>query len=91
MCGYTKRQLIRLNATLEEKEDMTVHSKHGNAGRNPINKAFETEIEYIRRLKLSYPNITITQFQDIYLKDVIFNPAKKDHVEEYNLRARSNT
>lgn len=55
MCGYTKRQLIRLKAPLEEKEDMMVHSKHGNVGRTPINKASETEIEYIRRLKLHIP------------------------------------
>ena len=43
------------------------------------------EIEYIRNFKKQYPIISITQFQDIYHEDVIWNSKMGHVVKENNL------
>ena len=86
--GYSKRQLIRLSKSLKEKGiDSTL--KHGNKVWQYNNRASDNEIDYIVNFKKLYPNITIAQFRDIYLEDVIFNPSKEADVLQYNLKVRS--
>lgn len=87
--GYSKRHLIRISKDLNEEKDMEVLLQHANTGREPYNKALDSEIEFLRSLKKPYPNITIAQFRDIYLEDVIFNPKMKDVKEKNHLKPRS--
>lgn len=87
--GYSKRQLIRLSKQLNNCEDMKVLLQHANTGREPTNKALESEIEFLRVFKESYPDITIAQFRDIFIEDVIYNPKMKDVVKQYHLQVRS--
>ena len=71
--GHSKRQLIR---PLKEKGiDSTLN--HSDKGLAANNRASDNEIDYIVNFKKPYPNITIAQFRDIYLVDVIFNPSKE--------------
>lgn len=86
--GYEKRQLIRLSQIIEKK-DIEGLLIHGLTGKNSNNSAPNNEIEYIREFKNQYPNISISQFQDIYNEDVIFNPKMKSVVKENNLKVRS--
>ena len=88
--GYSKRQLMRLAKRLEEEGEDAVLS-HGNNGSRPHNTSSEDEVAYLRRLKEPYPNVTIAHFRDIYIEDVIENPAKADDVERYGLVARGST
>lgn len=88
LTNYSKRQLIRLSKSLIEKGiDSTL--KHGNKGLPANNRASNDEIDFIVNFKKLYPNITIAQFRDIYLEDIIFNPSKKEIVSKYNLKPRS--
>lgn len=88
LTGYSKRQLLRLSKSINEKGiDSTL--SHGNKGSTANNRASNSEIDYIVNFKKLYPNITIAQFRDIYLEDVIFNPSKANDVEMYHLKARS--
>lgn len=87
--GYSKRHLIRISKDLNEEKDMEVLLQHANTGREPYNKALDSEIEFLRSLKKPYPNITIAQFRDIYLEDVISNPKMKDVKEKNHLKPRS--
>lgn len=86
--GYSKRQLIRL-AKEVKKRDIASIVIHGNKDHSPATKASDQEIGYIREFKKPYPSITITQFRDIYLEDVIFNKDKVDDVLCYGLVPRS--
>lgn len=88
LTGYSKRQLIRLSKELKEKgiEEVRIH---GNKGSTAHNRAGESEIDYISKVKELYPIITIAQFRDIYIEDYILNPDKQDDVKEYNLKERS--
>ena len=88
LTGYSKRQLIRLSGDLKEK-DMESILKHGNTGKKPITTASDQEVSYLRNFKKPYPNITIAQFRDIYLEDVIESPKGKSDVEKYHLKPRS--
>lgn len=82
--GYSKRQLIR---PLKEKGiDSTLN--HSDKGLAANNRASDNEIDYIVNFKKPYPNITIAQFRDIYLVDVIFNPSKEADGLQYNLKVR---
>ena len=88
LTNYSKRQLIRLSKSLNEKGiDSTL--KHGNKGLAAHNRASNDEIDFIVNFKKLYPNITIAQFRDIYLEDIIFNPSRKEDVSKYNLKPRS--
>lgn len=76
LTNYSKRQLIRLSKSLNEKGiDSTL--KHGNKGLAAHNRASNDEIDLIVNFKKLYPNITIAQFRDIYLEDIIFNSSRK--------------
>ena len=88
LTNYSKRQLIRLSKSLNEKGiDSTL--KHGNKGLAAHNRASNDEIDFIVNFKKLYPNITIAQFRDIYLEDIIFNPSRKEDFSKYNLKPRS--
>lgn len=88
LTGYSKRQLIRLNQLIEEK-DINSLLIHGSVGKKSNNSAPNREIEYMINFKKKYPDITISQFMDIYHEDIIFNPQMKQDVIDYNLKIRS--
>ncbi len=86
--NYSLPQIKRLSKEIEKKdiEDLLVH---GLIGKNSNNSAPDQEIEYIKKFKNQYPNITISQFMDIYHEDVIWNKKKQEDVKKYNLKVRS--
>lgn len=86
--GYSKRQLIRLSKRLASEGPEGVLT-HGNSGSRPANAASDDEVRVIRELKRPYPDVTIAHFRDIYLEDVVENPARRDDVERYGLVPRS--
>ena len=86
--GYKERQLIRLSHQIEKK-DISSLLVHGNTGKKPAITASDLELEYIKNFKKKYPNITISQFRDIYHEDIIWNKNKQDDVKKYNLKVRS--
>lgn len=86
--GYERKQLSRLSRELEEK-DMDALLVHGNTGRQPVTTASDQEVSYLVKLKEPYLSITIAQFRDIFIEDVIENPEKQDDVETYGLKSRS--
>ena len=75
--GYSKRQLIRLSHSLDESSDMEALCHHANEGKEPVNKALESEIQFLIDLKKPYPSITIAQFRDIFFEDVLNDPANR--------------
>lgn len=87
--GYERRQLARIAEAIESGRDDSSILVHGNSGRKPVTTASEKEVEFLRELKKPYRSITIAQFRDIFLEDVIRNPEKADLVEEYGLVPRS--
>jgi len=86
--GYSKRQLIRLSKGLDERGAGSLLA-HGNAGARPHNAATDDEVRVLRELKRPYPDVTIAHFRDIYIEDVIENPARAGDVERYGLVPRS--
>ena len=86
--GYSKRQLIRLSNEVEKK-DIDSLLIHGLTGKPSNNSASRKEIEFIKNFKNQYPVCSISQFQDIYNEDIIFNKKMKYIVKEYNLVQRS--
>lgn len=86
--GYSRRQLIRISKQVDER-GAEAAAGHGNAGRKPATTATEDEVRYLREFKKPYKSITIAQFRDIFIEDVIENPDKRDDVERYGLVARS--
>ena len=68
---------------------MTPTASHPNP--IPHNKASGSEIEYLVQMKAKYPDITIAQFRDIYIEDVIYNSDKAAEVFENQLKPRSYT
>lgn len=87
--GYSKRQLMRLSKELDKCEDMEALLLHANTGKEPANKAFSSELEFLREFKKPYPSITIAQFRDIFIEDVLQNPKMKKTVKKYHLQERS--
>lgn len=85
---YSKRQIINFSKEIENQdiESMLIHSNTGKASHN---SASDLEIKYIQQFKKQYPNISISQFMDIYHEDVIFNLDKLDDIYKYNLKKRS--
>ena len=69
--GYSKRQLIRLSNSLQNEKDMSSLLQHGNVGKEPVNKAPSSEIDFFIGLKDKYPKITISQFRDIFIEDIL--------------------
>ena len=85
LTGYSKRQLIRLSEELKTK-DMDSILTHGNTGRKPAITASDQEVSYLRVMKEPYPSITIAQFRDIFIEDVLDNPKKQKDVKRYGLK-----
>ena len=88
LTGFTKRHLIRLSKVLNKK-DINSILVHGLTDKPSNNSPSPKEIEFIKNFGNKYPVISITQFQDIYHEDVIWNPKTTQIVEENNLRIRS--
>lgn len=86
--GYSRMQISRFNIEIE-KRDIDSILIHGNKGRKPSITASDQEVEYIREFKKKYLKCSISQFQDIYNEDVIFNPKMESVVKENNLKKRS--
>lgn len=57
--GYSKRQLIRLHNQLSNIEDTQDLSIHANTGKEPADKACQSEIDLLIHLKDKYPVIII--------------------------------
>ena len=72
LTGYTKTQIYRMSVTLNKK-DIDSILVHGLTNKPSNNSPSPKEIEFIKNFKNKYPVISITQFQDIYHEDVIFN------------------
>ena len=79
--GYKKLQIIRFSKLLNEK-DIDSILVHGLSGKQSNNSAPDKEIEFIKNFKNQYPVISITQFQDIYHEDIVWNPDMQDIVKE---------
>ena len=77
----------KLYKSIEEK-DIDSLLKHGNIG-NKSNSANELEIQYIVEFKKQYPEISISQFQDIYHERIVWNKEKQNDVIKYGLKIRS--
>ena len=86
--GYGRKQLGRLSAELKQKDMISILT-HGNTGRKPATTASDQEVSYLRVMKESYPSITIAQFRDIFMEDVILNSEMQDIVNENDLKPRS--
>ncbi len=87
--GYSKRQLIRFFNSMQNEKDMSSLLQHGNVGKEPVNKASMSEINFFIGLKDKYPKITISQFRDIFIEDILLNPEMEETVKTYNLQSRS--
>ena len=88
LTGFTKRHLIRLSQELNKK-DIDSILVHGLTGKPSNNSPSPKEIEFIRNFKNKYPVISISQFQDIYHEDIIFNSNMAKVVKDNNLKVRS--
>ena len=86
--GYSERHLKRLAKEVAESGAQAA-AAHGNEGRRPSVAASEAEVGYLREMKERYPRITIAQFRDIFIEDVIENPEMAGEVERLGLVARS--
>lgn len=86
--GYTKLQIINFSKLLNKK-DIDSILVHGLTNKPSNNSPSSKEIEFIKNFKNKYPVISITQFQDIYHEDVIWNPNMTKIVKENNLKVRS--
>ena len=63
--NYSLPQIKRLSQEVEKK-DIDVLLVHGLTGKNSNNSVPSQEIEYIKEFKNQYPNVSISQFMDIY-------------------------
>ena len=72
-----------------ERGDIDSLLTHGNAGKKPVITASDQEISYLRKFKEPYPIITITQFRDFFIEEVLSNPAAQKDVQEFSLKLRS--
>lgn len=68
--NYSLPQIKRLSKEIE-KRDIETLLVHGLTGKGSNNSAPDQEIEYIRKFKVQYPVISISQFMDIYHEDII--------------------
>ena len=88
LTGYTKTQIYRMSITLNKK-DINSMLVLGLTNKPTNNSPSTKEIEFIKNFKNKYPVISITQFQDIYHEDVIWNPNMITIVKENHLKVRS--
>lgn len=84
---YSKRQIITFSKKIENT-DIDSLLIHASKGKTPNNAASTSELEYIKEFKKQYPNISISQFMDIYHEDIIFNPNKLEDVYKFNLKKK---
>ena len=77
-----------MSVTLNKK-DIDSILVHGLTNKPSNNLPSPKEIEFIKNFKNKYPVISITQFQDIYHEDVIWNSKMAKIVKENNLKVRS--
>ena len=71
------------------KKDIDSILVHDLTSKPSNNSPSPKEIEFIKNYKIKHPVINITQFQDIYHEDVIWNPDMAEIVKENNLKIRS--
>ena len=88
LTGYKKLQIIRFSKLLNKK-DIDSILVHGLTNKPSNNSPSDKEIEFIKNFKNKYPVISITQFQDIYHEDVVFNSKMAKAVKDNNLKVRS--
>lgn len=88
LTGYSKLQIINFSKQLNKK-DIDSLLIHGLTGKPSNNSPSPKEIKFIKGFKKQYPVISITQFQDIYHEDIVFNQNMKDIVISNNLKERS--
>ena len=88
LTGYTKTQIYRMSVTLNKK-DIDSMLVHGLTNKPSNNSPSSKEIEFIKNFKNKYPVISISQFQDIYHEDVVFNPKMSKIIKDNNLKGRS--
>lgn len=88
LTGYSISYLKKLKIKVEN-EDIESLTTHGLIDKKSNNHANEQEINFIIKFKEQYPIISISQFQDIYNEQVIFNNRMKQTVTKYNLKQRS--
>ena len=86
--GYKRSQLFRLSKEIEKK-DIDSILVHGLSNKPSNNSIPDQELEYIRNFKKKYPKVSISQFQDIYHEDIIWNNQMKNDVIKYELKVRS--
>lgn len=86
--GYEKRQIVRLSQKIK-KEDIDSILTHGLKNKPSNNSASRQEIEYIEKYKKQYPVISITQFHDYYIEDIIKSGKNNDDIKKYGLKERS--
>ena len=87
LTGYSISYLKKLKKLVEEKDIESLCNHNGIKNKN--HSANDKEINFIVKFKEQYPEISISQFQDIYHEQVIFNKKKADIVKENNLKKRS--
>ena len=88
LTGYTKTQIYRMSVNLNKK-DIDSILIHGLTNKPSNNSPSPKEIEFIKNFKNKYPVISITQFQDIYHEDVIWNHKMNKEIKENHLKVRS--
>ena len=88
LTGFSKRHLIRLSQLISKK-DIDSILVHGLINKPSNNSPSPKEIEFIRNFKNQYPLISISQFQDIYHEDIIWNSKMSKIVKDNNLKVRS--
>ena len=88
LTGFSKRHLIRLSQLISKKDIDSV-LVHGLINKPSNNSPSSKEIEFIRNFKNQYPLISISQFQDIYHEDIIWNSKMSKIVKDNNLKVRS--
>lgn len=87
LTGYSISYLKKLKIIVESEDIETLKVHRGKNNKNRL--AGEKEINFIIKFKEQYPNISISQFQDIYNEQIIFNKRMKQTIIKYNLKLRS--
>ena len=88
LTGYKKLQIVRFAKLLNEK-DIDSILVHGLTNKPSNNSPSTKELEFIKNFKNQYPVISISQFQDIYHEDIIFNKKMNNVILENGLKERS--
>lgn len=88
LSGYSEKQIRRWSKDIENKYIDSLLTR-ASKGKTPNNAANNSELEYLNDFKKQYPNISISQFMDIYHEDIIFSPNKLENIYKYNLKKRS--